>query len=37
MPTSTVEEVVDYHQRILGWYDRYLNKRDGKAAATDGT
>jgi dipeptidyl aminopeptidase/acylaminoacyl peptidase len=24
MPTTTEAEVVDYHQRILGWYDRYL-------------
>ena len=24
MPTSTVQEVIDYHQRILGWYDRWL-------------
>jgi hypothetical protein len=24
MPTSTVEEVKDYHQRIMGWYDKHL-------------
>jgi dipeptidyl aminopeptidase/acylaminoacyl peptidase len=24
MPTSTVEETVDYHERILAWYARYL-------------
>jgi dipeptidyl aminopeptidase/acylaminoacyl peptidase len=24
MPTSTAEEVIDYHERILGWYERYL-------------
>jgi dipeptidyl aminopeptidase/acylaminoacyl peptidase len=24
MPTSSVAEVIDYHSRILGWYDRYL-------------
>jgi dipeptidyl aminopeptidase/acylaminoacyl peptidase len=24
MPTNTVEEVKDYHARILGWYDRFL-------------
>jgi dipeptidyl aminopeptidase/acylaminoacyl peptidase len=24
MPTSTVAEVIDYHTRILGWYDRHL-------------
>lgn len=27
MPRSTVEEIVDYHDRILGWYDRYLKKK----------
>jgi dipeptidyl aminopeptidase/acylaminoacyl peptidase len=29
MPTSTLEEVRDYHARILAWYDRHL-KSDGK-------
>ncbi len=24
MPRSTVEEAIDYHERILAWYDRYL-------------
>jgi dipeptidyl aminopeptidase/acylaminoacyl peptidase len=24
MPTARQEDVEDYHQRILGWYDRYL-------------
>jgi dipeptidyl aminopeptidase/acylaminoacyl peptidase len=24
MPTSTVDEVRDYHKRILDWYDKYL-------------
>ena len=24
MPTNTVQEVRDYHARILGWYDKYL-------------
>jgi len=24
MPTSTVDEVKDYHQRIIGWYDKHL-------------
>jgi dipeptidyl aminopeptidase/acylaminoacyl peptidase len=28
MPTSTVDEVHDYHRRLLGWYDRFL-KGDG--------
>jgi dipeptidyl aminopeptidase/acylaminoacyl peptidase len=32
MPTSTVEEVVDYHNRILEWYDRHL-KAEREAAA----
>ena len=36
MPTSTVEEVKDYHQRILGWYDSHLKgdlkkKKDSSA------
>jgi dipeptidyl aminopeptidase/acylaminoacyl peptidase len=26
MPTSTVEEVVDYHNRIVSWYDEHLKK-----------
>jgi dipeptidyl aminopeptidase/acylaminoacyl peptidase len=33
MPTSTLEEVVDYHDRIVGWYDRYL-KRPASTAAS---
>ncbi|HUF49325.1 MAG TPA: prolyl oligopeptidase family serine peptidase [Longimicrobiales bacterium] len=32
MPTSTVEEVIDYHQRILGWYDRYLKAAASRSA-----
>jgi len=34
MPTSTVEEVVDYHTRIVAWYDKYLKApvRDVKAS-----
>lgn len=28
MPTSTEAEIRDYHDRILGWYDRYLKKTD---------
>ncbi len=35
MPTSTVDEVVDYHTRILAWYDRYL-RTDGKSATDEG-
>ena len=36
MPTSSTDEVVDYHQRILSWYDTYLKKRNGKVAAENG-
>ncbi|MGH7500609.1 MAG: prolyl oligopeptidase family serine peptidase [Longimicrobiales bacterium] len=36
MPTATVEETIDYHRRILDWYDRYL-KKNGKTTATDAT
>lgn len=28
MPTTTVEEVEDYHRRILQWYDRFLKGGD---------
>jgi dipeptidyl aminopeptidase/acylaminoacyl peptidase len=31
MPTSTAEEVIDYHQRILGWYDKYLKSNTRSA------
>jgi dipeptidyl aminopeptidase/acylaminoacyl peptidase len=34
MPTTTVEEVKDYHSRIIGWYDRHLKgdlKKKGEA------
>jgi dipeptidyl aminopeptidase/acylaminoacyl peptidase len=34
MPTSTAAEVIDYHQRILGWYDKYL-KKDARNTATE--
>jgi dipeptidyl aminopeptidase/acylaminoacyl peptidase len=37
MPTTTEAEVIDYHHRILAWYDKHL-KEDGaakKAAATN--
>jgi dipeptidyl aminopeptidase/acylaminoacyl peptidase len=34
MPTSTVEEVKDYHQRILDWYNDHL-KGDLKKKADD--
>jgi dipeptidyl aminopeptidase/acylaminoacyl peptidase len=33
MPTTTVEEVRDYHERILAWYDKHLKseKKQGEA------
>jgi len=34
MPTSTVEEVKDYHKRIIGWYDSHL-KGDLKKKAEE--
>ncbi len=34
MPTSTVEEVKDYHQRILDWYNDHL-KGDLKKKADE--
>ena len=38
MPTATVEEVEDFHNRILGWYDRYLKKKPAAGvAASSGT
>jgi dipeptidyl aminopeptidase/acylaminoacyl peptidase len=33
-PPNSVEESVDFEQRILGWYDRYL-KKDGKRGTTN--
>jgi dipeptidyl aminopeptidase/acylaminoacyl peptidase len=35
MPTVTVDEVADYHKRILDWYGTYLKKPD-KPKATPG-
>ncbi len=35
MPTTTVEEVKDFHERILRWYDDHL-KKDTKKSETDG-
>jgi dipeptidyl aminopeptidase/acylaminoacyl peptidase len=35
MPTTTVEEMKDYHQRILDWYNTYL-KWDPKKKAEEG-
>jgi dipeptidyl aminopeptidase/acylaminoacyl peptidase len=34
MPTSTVDEVKDYHQRILSWYDDHL-KKEAKPQESD--
>ena len=34
MPTTTVEEMKDYHKRILDWYNNYL-KADPKKKAED--
>ena len=30
MPRSTMEEVADYHRRILDWYEKYLREDDPK-------
>ena len=30
MPTSTIEEVRDYHNRILAWYDEYLKPAEAE-------
>ena len=35
MPTTTVEEVKDFHERILRWYDDHL-KKDAKKPETEG-
>jgi len=37
MPTATVEEAVDYHQRILAWYERYLKKGNNRTAEATGS
>jgi dipeptidyl aminopeptidase/acylaminoacyl peptidase len=29
-PPNSLEESVDFEKRILGWYDKYLKKKDGK-------
>jgi len=34
MPTTTEAEVLDYHRRILGWYEKHL-KNDGKEGVAD--
>jgi dipeptidyl aminopeptidase/acylaminoacyl peptidase len=33
MPSNTEAEVIDYHQRILGWYDKYLKAASAKKVA----
>jgi dipeptidyl aminopeptidase/acylaminoacyl peptidase len=35
MPTSTVAEILDYHQRILGWYDQWLKKHEGSEKVSE--
>ncbi|MEX0892419.1 MAG: prolyl oligopeptidase family serine peptidase [Gemmatimonadota bacterium] len=37
MPRSTVEEIVDYHERILGWFDRWLKGNGERVADDSGT
>jgi dipeptidyl aminopeptidase/acylaminoacyl peptidase len=37
MPTSTIEEVRDYHRRLLDWYDAHLKKDAKKADAESAT
>ena len=36
MPTSTIAEVKDYHQRILDWYNEYLKKKPEEIKAGSG-
>jgi hypothetical protein len=33
-PPNSLEESVDFEQRILSWYDKYL-KKDGKRTTTN--
>jgi dipeptidyl aminopeptidase/acylaminoacyl peptidase len=33
MPTVTTDQIIDYHQRILAWYNKYLKGQEAKAAA----
>ena len=35
MPTSTVDEVYDYHQQILSWWDEHLKTDASKKTAGD--
>jgi dipeptidyl aminopeptidase/acylaminoacyl peptidase len=35
MPSSSTEEVIDYHQRILSWYDKYLKSNTRAATNQD--
>ncbi len=30
MPTTTIDEVKDYHERILDWYELHLKKPEKK-------
>jgi dipeptidyl aminopeptidase/acylaminoacyl peptidase len=34
-PPNSVEETVDFEQRILGWYDKYLKKTDADRKKTE--
>ncbi|MDX2030080.1 MAG: prolyl oligopeptidase family serine peptidase [Blastocatellia bacterium] len=36
MPTSSIAEVKDYHQRILDWYNEYLKKKPEEIKAGSG-
>ncbi len=33
-PPNSLEESVDFEQRILSWYDKYLKKKDAKTTTT---
>jgi dipeptidyl aminopeptidase/acylaminoacyl peptidase len=34
-PPNSLEESVDFENRILGWYDKYLKKKDGKTTTNN--
>ncbi|MGD8276455.1 MAG: prolyl oligopeptidase family serine peptidase [Gemmatimonadota bacterium] len=35
MPRSTVQEIIDYHERILDWYDQWLKKEAGSEKVSE--
>lgn len=35
MPRASVDEIMDYHQRILAWYDQWLKKQDGAGKVSE--